>query len=351
MSIRRKIFNNILEALKSAKSPPKSQDMIIEWNVNNYLFKGKINISNKVKKTKIFYDVEATSLSRDCDPISIGLIAVTTTKKSITVDQYLEIINKEFNLELSYDAELNTYLEENLSPIKSEFLRQESYGIHINYTYKLNEYFIKVSIIDSMHKDSIVKNMNIWKEEVDTKSFYGEFTDFNEQKTDTWVKENVISKLFIDTEQQEKAIDFSFYNDVTLFKGSTAVVSNNLKHWLSKFDNVEFWADYDTIDKPILVDLISNWEYNVIQHWGESSPPVLLGETKYKIGIPKHLPNIKYYNFYDIHTLFNIKGIDPDISREEFVKEDLYSIPSGFKDTALYDSYVSMLCYNKLINL
>jgi hypothetical protein len=143
-----------------------------------------------------------------------------------------------------------------------------------------------------------------------------------------------------------------------------------LKKWLSQFDKPEFWADYDIIDKPMLIDLITSWDKQEVipnlphnQIFADALNQVLKGG--YKIGLPKHLPNINYYDFYDLHTIFLLKGINPDINREEFVKEELNQMVEntdynnlpipfsalGEKHTALYDAYVSYLCYENLMRL
>lgn len=74
-------------------------------------------------KTKIFYDFEATSISRDADIVSVGLVAVT--------------------------------------------LIEEGYRFE---------------------KDIHYKNEEI-------KTFYAEFHDFSLDKSDEWVKENIIKKI------------------------------------------------------------------------------------------------------------------------------------------------------------
>lgn len=62
--------------------------------------------------------------------------------------------------------------------------------------------------------------------------------------------------------------------------------------------------------------------------------------------IPK---NICYIPF-DICTLFKIKGIDPDINREEFAFGN--NIPKeAKKHNSLWDSIVIKHCYEKLIKI
>jgi hypothetical protein len=153
--------------------------------------------------------------------------------------------------------------------------------------------------------------------------------------------------------------DVTDLNNIKLL-GITSHISTHLKEWLSQFESIEFWADFDVIDKPMLIDLIADWDFKKFDREGFGA---LINETFYtesmllKIGLPKHLYNIKYDQFFDLHTLFKIKGIDTDISREEFAfnKEENPLAPIWLqgrnKHTALYDAYVSYLCYKKLMSL
>lgn len=56
---------------------------------------------------------------------------------------------------------------------------------------------------------------------------------------------------------------------------------------------------------------------------------------------------------FDICTLFKIKGIDPDISREEFAKDLLVKVAfqQGKKHNAMWDALVIRECYNKLMTI
>lgn len=225
--------------------------------------------------TTIFYDFEATGVSRDADPVSIGLIAITP----------------------GIDA-------------------------------------------PSIH------------------TFYAEFNDFNPDKADQWVKDNIITPLSgHDFEKDLQSISprIELYKDFSLVTAlekiytnprfgalSTATVAGQLKEWLSNFDKIEFWADFDVIDKPMLIDLIADWDMN----------------KTYKVGLPSYQLEMNYYDFYDIHTLFKDRGVNPDIDRESFAFSG-YGLASTIdelndleitasKHDALYDAYVNWKCYEKL---
>lgn len=219
-------------------------------------------------KTKIFYDFEATSVSRDADCISVGLVAFGKSKE--------------------------------------------------------------------------------------TQYFYAEFTDFESKKCDNWVKQNIIGNLKLNELQRNTIIypeilkfdnSYILFGDPIKVRGDSAFISKHLKEWLSNFEDIEFWADFDVIDKPMLIDLIADWDKN---EWEDFDEFV----SYHKVGLPKHLPNIKYDQFFDLHTLFKIVGIDTDIDREQFSKVKKYTTPIWFnelgKHNALYDAYVTIFCYGEI---
>lgn len=229
-------------------------------------------------KTKIYYDFEATSVSRDADIVSVGLVAVT---------------GKEI------------------------------------------------------------------------KTFYAEFTDFSIGKCDDWVKENIVSKLqfsYFDGQEDlynitSRTSDNPKGNDIykgynKIMQGNTLQIGTELKQWLSQFQSIEFWADFDVIDKPMLIDLISNWDVQHIKHKTiYKDEHVGFGYSEHNVGLPRHLPNIKYDHFFDLHTYLKIKGVETDINRVEFIKDLIKEIPEGQSHNALYDSFVNWKLHEKLSKL
>ena len=61
-----------------------------------------------------------------------------------------------------------------------------------------------------------------------------------------------------------------------------------------------------------------------------------------------NIPKNVYYIPFDICTLFKDKGIDPDISREDFT-EELWIGHRKQKHNALWDAKVIKFCYYKLM--
>ena len=146
------------------------------------------------------------------------------------------------------------------------------------------------------------------------KTFYAELTDYDESQIDDWLKENVIDSLYLESPTPYKT---DFENQ--LVKGDTEEVRTYLKEWLSQFDSVEIWSDC----------LAYDW--------------VLFNEI---FGRAFNIPNNVYYIPFDLCTLFKIKGIDPDISREEYSG----MVEGSQKHNALWDAKVIRECYLKAID-
>lgn len=174
------------------------------------------------------------------------------------------------------------------------------------------------------------------------KSFYGEFTDYDKSQIDEWLQNNVINNLLFtdkitascgswETWLSEKrnfgdSLGFALADkDMSDFQciGATPMVKNRLEKWLSQFEKIEMWSDCLSYDWVLFNNI-----------WGHA------------FSIPKNI----YYIPFDICTVFKEKGIDPDVSREEFIADFSTSddILHGKKHNALYDAYVIRECYNKL---
>ena len=153
------------------------------------------------------------------------------------------------------------------------------------------------------------------------KSFYAEFTDYDESQADSWLQENVIKNLFLNTTEHGLKAD-TCEGDSWLFKGKSKSKYNAiiLKKWLEQFEAVEIWSDCLAYDWVLFCELFGG-----------------------VMNIPKNV----FYIPFDICTLFLMKGIDPDISRESFVKP----IGEVNKHNALYDALIIESCYLKLNSL
>lgn len=142
------------------------------------------------------------------------------------------------------------------------------------------------------------------------KTFYAEFTDYDQNQLDEWMQYNVIANLTLKyyTDKDYKPSDKNVKT-----KGTKGHIKKALKEWLSQFDNVEIWSDCLSYDW-VLFNQIFGHAFN----------------------IPKNV----YYIPFDICTLFYTKGIDADISREVFA--EMENEPDSQKHNALWDARVGL---------
>lgn len=164
----------------------------------------------------------------------------------------------------------------------------------------------------------------------DGKEFYAELNDYDEDQVDEWLQNNVINNLrfkcaeggqeeyYVATRAESDKIPSDMFKGYSVeFRGSKQEVERELRRWLDQFDDVEVWSDCLAYDWVLFNDIFGH-----------------------AFNIPKHV----YYIPFDISTLMKVKGIDPDINREEF---------SGMtvgkeKHNALWDAKVIKACYEKL---
>ena len=150
-----------------------------------------------------------------------------------------------------------------------------------------------------LHKDTTLISIGIVPEYNGT-PFYAELNDYNAGQVDAWIKENVVDNL----------------------TGENVVNTAELKAQLSLYikwmgGEVEIWSDCLAYDWVLFNDIFGH-----------------------AFDIPKNV----YYIPFDICTLFKMKGIDPDINREEFAGVE----KSTKKHNALYDARIIKRCYEKL---
>lgn len=162
-----------------------------------------------------------------------------------------------------------------------------------------------------LHKGTTIISMGIKAE--NGKTFYAEFNDYDKGQVDDWIQKNVIDNLLHDN------IDFNIMADKVVY-GNSRQVAKSLREWLQQFDHVEMWSDCLAYDWILFNDLYTH-AFNI--------------------------PNNVYYIPFDICTLMKIKGVDPDISREQFIDNSI----EGKKHNSLYDAKVIEACYNKLMKM
>lgn len=154
-------------------------------------------------------------------------------------------------------------------------------------------------------------------------TFYAEFTDYSMIQIDEWILKNVIANLKFEGRVEEGSSN----GGVVLREcyGDSHFIKEHLENWLEKQSDsdgqqIEMWSDCLSYDWVLFSQL-----------WGHAF----------------NVPNCVFYIPFDICTLFKMKGMDPDISREEFVHHE----GMNSKHNALHDAIMIKKCYEKLITL
>ena len=170
----------------------------------------------------------------------------------------------------------------------------------------------------------------------DGRTFYAEVSDYDFTQMNDWLLNNIMSHMIFEPakpgEQEvycasrfkDNLIGQDLYKSYTLqMRGTLKEIREELKRWLSQYDKVEIWSDCLAYDWVLFNNIFGS-----------------------AFDIPKNV----YYIPFDICTLFKMKGIDPDISREFFIKDRLDNIdmPLFMKHNSLWDAYVIRECYLKL---
>ena len=166
----------------------------------------------------------------------------------------------------------------------------------------------------------------------DGRHFYAEISDYDFTQMDEWLLQNVMNNMLYRT-NHFTASRFSDNVDMTRsmyssydaqMRGPVKKVRDKLVQWLKQYDEVEIWSDCLAYDWVLFNNLFGS-----------------------AFDIPKNV----YYIPFDICTMFKMKNIDPDISREKFIGDriDNIDMPELKKHNALWDAYVIRECYYKLI--
>jgi len=156
----------------------------------------------------------------------------------------------------------------------------------------------------------------------DGRYFYGEFTDFEQHQVTLWVQENVINNLVLTRERTDmrgyvRTGEYATHHNRVAVRDNGNGILLALLSWFSELnDTAEMWGDCLAYDWVLFCQIFG--------------------------GAFKIPPSI-YYIPFDICTLFKLKGIDPDISREEFAG----LVGGGKKHNALHDALVIKACYEK----
>jgi hypothetical protein len=162
----------------------------------------------------------------------------------------------------------------------------------------------------------------------DGHTFYAELTDYDEKQVDAWIQENVIDKLSI-LPRLVSADD-----DWMLVSGNRATVVHYLQKWLLEQSTKNaVYGDMRNVFPDRHPQTLEMWSDCLAYDW------VLFCDL---FGGALSIPANIYYIPFDLATLFKLKGIDPDINREEYA-----GMSGGNKHNALWDAKVIKACYER----
>jgi hypothetical protein len=192
--------------------------------------------------------------------------------------------------------------------------------------------------------------------------FYAEFSDYNEDLCNDWIKENVLSNLLVNRKNWSTFFKFEQEKRDKLanFKGIHARVS----HYLP--DNTTFVYG----DSKLIKDSLENWFYKIsnnteriqlisdVSHYDMTLLCNLFGGA---FDLPSNINPVCYDICQDIWTFLEEDYTELsdkmynsfDVSREELVDsinyDDEENKPSGNKHNSLYDAEVIRYLYKSLI--
>lgn len=175
-----------------------------------------------------------------------------------------------------------------------------------------------------LHQNTTLISIGLIAE--DGKTFYAELTDYDKSQVDGWIQDNVIDNCTL-INNGSYVWQFSFKAGLKTEHGYVGIreyIASVLGEWLSQYDNVEIWSDCLAYDWVLFNQLFGH-----------------------AFNIPKNV----YYIPFDICTLMKIKGVDPDVSREEFAYPNATGADSKNKHNALHDAKVIKACYERLMSM
>lgn len=106
-----------------------------------------------------------------------------------------------------------------------------------------------------LHKDTTLISIGLIDE--NGRTFYGEFSDYDESKCDNWIRENVIKHLKWSKEGPVE--DFvNIYDNAWEAFGSKEYIKIVLTEWLSKYNNVELVSDCCHYDMVLFIDIFGD---------------------------------------------------------------------------------------------
>ena len=153
------------------------------------------------------------------------------------------------------------------------------------------------------------------------RTFYAEFTDYDRNQCDDWIKNNVIAHM----RHVESPADPSLYtrhDGSCEVCGTKSVIARALKNWLNKYDDVQLVSDVCHYDMVLFIDLFGG-----------------------AFDLPSQITPACHDINQDIARYFRISEKDAF----DKCREDIINIPiDGDKHNSLYDAKVIRAIYNQI---
>jgi hypothetical protein len=170
-------------------------------------------------------------------------------------------------------------------------------------------------------------------------TFYAELNDYDVMQVDEWLKEHIIKNLLYAPPLKGEEEYWIWDKNLNVrMRGNKQEVSRYLADWFQAIlgGPVSFMY-YSGVREPFLI------ENHCIEIWSDclSYDWILFNDLW---GSAFNTPKCVYYIPFDICTYFKLKGVDPDISREEYASLS----SSSNKHNALWDAKVIKKCFEKL---
>ncbi|HUM51395.1 MAG TPA: 3'-5' exoribonuclease [Chitinophagales bacterium] len=148
--------------------------------------------------------------------------------------------------------------------------------------------------------------------------FYAEFTDYNNDQITVWLKEYVLSQLFI---KDNKSANL---NNIQI-KGNKEVIKSALINWFQQFpkqkNSIQIWADCYAWDWVLFCELFGG-----------------------AFNIPQNI----HYMTMDLATYLFSKNIAVDTERIKLLPDDYKDKDNLKQHNALFDARVELAVFNAL---
>ena len=105
-----------------------------------------------------------------------------------------------------------------------------------------------------LHKNTTLISLGCVDE--DGRSFYAEFTDYDRDQCDDWIKKHVLKNLKFD--RGDSIVGQLHSDEVTEIYDDKEHVKEALAEWLSVYDEVQFVSDVCHYDMVLLIDLFGS---------------------------------------------------------------------------------------------